>query len=324
MAKSKLLNRLNEQVSSTWQQEDTARRAKEADYLEEYKKCKEDDAVITVRFDLATKNGDLSAIDKNGVELRLMTEALKVDAPYYRQYIRSKFIGVELTTKVLKVDEENKVVYLQSFLNGKIDNIRGAIRGELEKALKARDKAIADGKTPEPIVVFGRVLSVNEKGEIAQVDILDRGVRGRIHRNRWQSGFLRTLDNVAKVGELYQFEVTGEGFIGKNNKNRVVFYLDRANIASDPWAEMDDYHPGDVIIVKVSTIKEDQHFCWGYNERIPGLDIMLRLNPKLTITPGLSYKCKVTRFNRDSHYFLATPFELVSDVGDSVSIRKKK
>ena len=337
MAATKMIQRINDTLKNqVINQEETKALEKKQTKFSAYKEAMEKKTVLSVSFDTTDRDGNLSAVDENGVILLLDYDTFHQNLTYYSKTIRSKFIATEITCRITSIDEEKGIVNLQSFKTFRKD-IKGAIIAEIcrtleknkaildaEKASKAEQTdATTDEKAPKtevastnikPIKVFGRVSHVAKDDSIAYVDILCRGIVGSISVKDWQQTYLRRISTVCHEGEIYEFEVS---HAVKKNDHFTKFVLSRKNITPDPWAVFADNEttpaPGDVIVTKIVDVKEHLNYMWGTSPRYPGIEIKVKKNPKLQYRVGISYKCKIGKLDPKEHVLIVTPFEVANE-----------
>lgn len=315
---SKFIENLNESVKKVQMVEETTRleSAPKTDPFVEYRKAYESQKPVSITFDSADDAGNLSAIDENGITLMFKNELVTQSISFYKKSLRSKFIACEIICKISSIDEENKVIYV---VGGKDRdyNIKGAIISQLAKSLDKNKTLEAAGEQPESIKVFGRVQNITFDGRIAYVDVLCRGVRGRLNVADWQKSYLRDLHNVCNEGEIYEFEV--KKLVSKKDAIPL-FTLSRVNLTPDPWEEIVGNLPTreTVLVCKAVELPVGKHYAWAVSPRYPGIEIIMRLTDKLIIKPGLNYKCKVVEVNTgDTKKFVVVPFES-ADISEKV------
>lgn len=357
MAATKMINRINESLKSQVISNEEAKSLElKKTKFSDYKEAMEKKTVLSVTFDTADTEGNLSAVDSNGVILLLEYDTFHQNLTYYSASIRSKFIATEITCRITSIDEENGIVNLQSFKTFRKD-IKGAIIAEVcreleknkailaEEAAQAKDKEDGkeDGESKDkettkgkqkkeepapskakPIRVFGRVSHIAKDDNIAYVDILCRGIVGSIEVKKWQKTYLRRISTQCREGEIYEFEIIKAV---KKNDHFTKFVLSRENITPDPWEAFinNENTPavGDVVVAKIVDVQEGFDYMWGVCPRYPGIEVKVKKNPKLQYRVGISYKCKIGSLNPQEHKLSVTPFEVANESEAVVKFLKR-
>lgn len=294
MSGSKLLEKYNKSFERSLSQ-GGERKNVVTDPFAVYKACLLG-GTMECRFDSASREGDLSLIDENGITVVLPYDEFVKDAPYYTPKVKDRFIGLPLNVKVKRIlESENMVIVVSAMQKSKI---KGAL-------IKAIFTELGKGNTPR---VIGEVIHVQQ--ERAMVNILHRDVLGFIYHKNWQNGYTRNMLSMVKPGDILEFDVIGQA--PKKKGKDIAFILDRKSYAGDPWQELHDFEQGDAITVQCIEKPVNKSYFWGVSKRAPGIEVMCNYNSNLTIMKSCHYKCKVLEFSKDQHIFKVVPFEQVN------------
>ena len=154
---SKLLENLMNKAEETAKIEKQEKIETQPTHIEQFIKAKEEGKDFKVTFDIADQDGNLSA-EINGITLVLTTETFKKEAKYYRPRLRASFLAMEINVKVDSVDIENKIVYLESFKEGRKTSTQSALIRELI-AMVDKQKSLPEDKRT-PIKLYGRISKI--------------------------------------------------------------------------------------------------------------------------------------------------------------------
>lgn len=245
-----------------------------------YEQMASEEKMFTVQFSSCAKNGTFSAIDETGIYIIMSSEMTQEDLPYFTPRLASTLIGHTFEIKVNRVDRENGRVYVKSARKAQSQGSR--LVGDIMKELNAGNKP----------VVWGRIKDVYNNR--AFVDILDSNINGSILVGSWQATYTRYLKPLCRPGEYYEFQITG---VAPRKKGApILFYLDRQELAPNPW----DLLPKDLVVegavVKVRCIEkpEGKTYWWGSLDIAPGIEVMCDFPRRdVKIVNGLTYKCYV-------------------------------
>lgn len=309
------MNKLLSQLNSTMNKRagaDAQGKQELKDFLLPYKHLKETGGTIEVKFVSVDKNGSHHAVDDHGVALELMRDDMRLSNYQKRA---GSMLGVNLTVAVKDIDEVNNTVYLsmskkKSTLS---TSVNAAIRADLAKN--------------KPIRLWGRITAIYPpKGHNfgnAWIRLLDQDVVGNIDVREWSKGYTPDLTDVCKVGEMYEFDVVGL-FTTSRKTGMPIWRCSRREISGDPWKALPlDFAEGNVILVKCTNKPEGKTYFWGTSPLAPNISIMCNYNPKLRITIGAFYRCKIDKLDIPGRFFRVSPFD-VCQVRDLEAVDMKK
>lgn len=307
---------MNEEVKPLFQE-------KVADPLKRYQEAFENKESFEVKFEQSGKDGTLSCIDNYGIKIVLDGDYLRKDLPYYEEANKASFIGVDFVVKIEKVDEAEGVVYVRSAYSNSQTTRQRLIREILSEVNK---------EGGEMLVLPGRVINVSEKR--AMIDLLGKGILGIINVNDWQVGYVRHLPKTIHKGEVYDFVV--EKPLSNSERHRsLAFRLTRVPITEDPWEAIKKTNP-DLAVDSVLTVKciakpSGKSYWWGISPMINGIEIMGDYSSSVARPyVGVTYKCRVKRYDPDQQKLQVVPFDIIDTAGGSkeavkfISTRGKK
>ena len=279
------------------------------DPLKRYQEAMQNKQSLEIKFELSEKDGTLVAHDGYGVKIVYDGETIARDLPYYEESNKASFVGVDFVVKVVSVDEAAAVVYVRSAYS-----TSSATKAKLIKEI------LSEVGGDEQLILPGRIITVSEKR--ATVDLLGKGILGIIAVNDWQKGYVRHLPKVVKKGEVYDFVV--EKPLQERNKQRrsLAFRLTRVPITEDPWELLKKNNPGlavdSVISVKCIAKPAGKSYWWGISPMVEGIEIMGDYsNPIARPYVGVTYKCRITKFDPDNQKFQVVPFDIIDTPGGS-------
>lgn len=293
---SSLLERYNKQYEQQLKRAKKVRSAnKGEDPLTPYSEALANKDAVEVSFDMADDKGNLSTTDSNKIKLVLSAEDIAKYNSFYAPNMKYRLIGLTITCKISRIDEENRTVYLEYANSGK--DVKGSLMKEIFKEINA-------GRHP---TLYGDVIAVNN--ERVTVNILHRNILGILRVKEWSPIYTRNLTQEVKIGDTIQFQVIGQAPRRKNKD--IAFEISRKKIAPNPWSNLDKIEVDSIILVKCVDKPADKSYFWGRSERTPGIDIMCNYNYNLDIMVGVTYKCRVVAFEPKDKMFKVTPFEVV-------------
>lgn len=277
--------------------------------LSSYVEAKENGSVLSIRFDYADADGNLSVTDTEGVVIALSASNFQAGVSYYNERIKAHFLALDVACVVDSIDEVNKVVYVKPF-SGAFDMSK-ALQAEIGKAVARRDKALEKGEEAEPVLVWGTIRKISANGREAFVDILSQGIQGKISVAAWQTSYLRDLRAVCVENGVYQFEVIRR----KDHSKYSTWILSREKITPNPWevVKQDGIRVNDVMVIKVLDKPEGKSYLWGVSPRYKGIEIMMDYNSNISLAVGISYKCKVKAIDVDNKIFKVVPFAVADE-----------
>ena len=297
----RVLNRKNKEIESrigkdavnrgtTWYEKD--------DYLKKYEDYMENGKIISVKFETCGRDGTFVGADKDGVILVMSSNVTIEHLPYFKPHMAGKFVGYSYDVRVVRVEREQKRVYLESAKVSRIQSTEGQIVNELKRALESGEKPL----------VWGKITAVNEK--TAHISILGERVHGVVDVRFWQNSYVRKLTNVCKEGEYYNFHVTR---VIDNQGKAPVFFLNRKELADDPWEliPMDLINVGAQIFVTCEENPKDGRTWWGTSRITPGIEIMglyqrnenKPTGERLDVIPGITYRCTIIQLKTKEEDF---------------------
>lgn len=289
------------------------------DAFEKYEMYLKTKDSFRVSFSSCGRDGTFVGMDENNIHLVMSGNLTVEHLPYFKPSLASKLVGYDFDVKVIKVEREKRRVYVESARNSQRAT-KNTIINELKMALER-------GEQPE---VWGKVRYV--KDNRAYIDIVGEHVLGIISVKYWQKSYLRYLETVCKPDEFYSFRVTAAAAERKGKDT--AFFLDRQDIADDPWENvpMDIVKRGATIFVKCIENPQGIAHWWGSSNIAPGIEILGLFPNKpntLDILPDVTYKCRIQSIRRasenDNHgdnVFVVVPFA-VSDE-DKVAYERYK
>ncbi len=302
----KMIDRYNKQIEKMLNNADVPVQevsvASEENLYKKYEDLLEERTRVKVVFSAGDDRGNLSYIE-NGLTIILPYEELVKSAPTYEPYMKSRFIGSPVDVMVDRIDSDAGTIYLKS---GRDEISERQIQGSVVKELVTE---LDNGNHPR---VMGRIISI--KGETAYVNILNLNILGMIHIKRWQKSYLRKIEDIAKPGDWFEFDVISK----KKEKGRqTAFSLSRINLTEDPWLKIPNEYlmEGTVITVRCIEKPLEKSYWWGLCESIPDIYIMGDYNNHGTVTvmESARYLCKVVKGDRDRHILKVVPFSMVND-----------
>lgn len=285
----------------------------EKDPIGRYKKALEKKESFEVAFDACESDGSLVCRDQYGIRIVLDGEFLREDLPYYEETNKGHFIGTDFVVKAVEVDEAAGVVKVRSAYHDS-QSTRNRLVREILSELNRKDR-----KPDELLVLPGRIVSVSEKR--ALVDLLGKGILGIIQTVDWQIGYVRHLPKVVRKGDIYDFVVVKQ----KENSGRhrsLAFELTRKPITEDPWVALKKNNKGlavdSVISVKCINKPAGRSYWWGISPMVDGIEIMGDYTTSIARPyVGVTYKCRIKRFDPDNHKFQVVPFDIIDTPGGS-------
>jgi len=314
-----ILQNMNRHAEKEFLKQQRAENADKPQELAQFEEALEKGATLTVFFDLADDEGNLYS-EVNGLRLILPSESFKKDAPYYNNRLRSSFLATALNVRVESIDKEKKIIYLESFKDGKRFTVNQQIERELIKLVQKNKQKPEEER--EPIKIYGQVNKISADGNVAFLKLATRNVRGRLSRKDWNNSFTRNLSKVVKEGDIIEVLVTDwkqfkteEGIVGN------YFSVSHKELAPDPWQNLpDNFKEGSVIVLTCTEKKEDENFGWGYTEAYPEVEFRMRGKEadRFALKPGWSYKCKITKVDKDQKRLRANPFEVTASLTDKI------
>ncbi len=274
------------------------------DPLAPYRNALEKKQSFEVSFALSTSEGTLSAVDKNGVKIILESDVLAKSLPYYKDSNKAKFIGGAFIVKATEIDEENCTVYVRSAWNSS-HSTRNQLIGEI----------MADLDKGKEVVLPGVIIDVSDKK--CMVDLLGAEILGIVNVKDWQKGYTRHLSAVVKKNEVYDFVVMRP--LKERKGKTQAFKLTREPLTEDPWEELvknTDIGKDSVVIVKCIDKPINKRFWWGVSPMIEGIELMGEFSTSIgRPMNGVTYRCKVTRFEPEKHVLQVVPFDIVDSGG---------
>ncbi len=293
----RLIDRLNTEMHGEQVKASDKPREAENDRFSAYREANDNKDVLEVVFGYADGEGNLMAKDPNGVEIVLSADEFKKSIDYYEPSIRDKFLGRPIVTTILRIEETEGRVYVQSARNNQ-RTTRTQLIGELKSEL-------TKGNKPK---VVGKVVAVTQKS--VTVDIFGRGVKGVCPVDYWSVNYTRYLKEQVKTGSLVDFEVLE--VMPKMRGKDICFSLSHAAFTEDLWPKIPEefLNKGVDIVVKCIDKPEGKSYWWGTTELIPGLELQGDYSRKVDVMVSLPYKCKVDKVDKENHVFKVVPFEL--------------
>lgn len=317
--------------------------------LEWYKEARDSKKRITVTFDIADPDGNLSGMDEQGINVVLRADVLKNDKEYYQSAIRNKFLLKEMYVFVSEIDFTNKTVYVTGNDKDKVvfseaENEYVFVAGKEKKEQTEEQKAAYINKCltkeikdaidrKESPNAWGRVISVTDN--YVRVNLFDRNIMGICYVTDWAPGYVRFLKERAHVGDIFHFEVRDydtKGYTKDNGKKGVfyVFYLTRLNLVSNPWEKLDlnVVKEGSMLSVKCVAIEDPtftkKQFFWGICKSLPeGIEVCCYHNSKLQIEKGFTYNCIIKKFNKETKILTAMPVQYSRNTAEAIEKAKK-
>jgi len=271
------------------------------DPFEPYKRALEKNQSFEVKFQEVDSVGTLHALDRNGVKIILEAETLEKSLTYYPTSNKAKFVGRAFTVKVSEIDMENCIVYVRSAWNS-AHSTRNKLIGEIKAELEHN----------EQLVLPGVIMDVTDKK--CMVDLLGAEILGIININDWQNGYTRHLKAVVKKNEIYDFVVMRP--LKERKGKTQAFKLTRVPITPDPWEELKKSSIGVDSLLVVQCVEKPvgRNFWWGVSPMINGIEIMGEFSTSIKRPlKGVSYQCKVNRYDPDNHKLQVVPFEVVDN-----------
>ena len=312
----KLITRYNMQIEASLSEKKPIIVEHTGDLFEPYRNSMENRAVFKVSFNLADADGNLSVVDDNGITIVLTREEFTRTAVYYSASLRAKFIGIPLIVQAVRIDEEQRKVYVTSGIGLHDEKaIRAALMQELLKEVKAEKKP----------VVMGCVMTVNP--EYALVNILNVNILGIIQVRDWQKGYTRALDRETNSGDWKEFQVVD---VKKKPGSDYRFGLSRVDLTADPWESIPEEYLEEnaVISVRCEEKPVGKSYWWGKSQRIEGIEIMGNYNTRMAeIMVSATYRCKIKEVDLKGHVFKVVPFDMINDENatqKSIEFIKKK
>lgn len=279
-----------------------------------YQDCLDQKIPLGVTFDFADARGNLLFKDENGVQIVLEESVLKEALPYYSSDIKGKFLCVLFHVRVISIDREHKKVF--------VSNTQSKI--SLTKTINAHIRTeLQNGKTP---IVYGRVETINPTGYLV-VDILGKGIKGRLNVKNWSNFYTRSLVTVCQVNDLLPFEIIRQRPIKSDNKE-IIWELSRKNLTSNPWEKIPKelFEPDANMLVTCIDKPIGKSYFWSISPVVPGIEIMCNYttHQKFPILVGCTYKCKVKEIRLDSEkpMFKVTPFAVSEESRGSITLKK--
>ena len=271
---------------------------KKVDPFEKYESCLGNKDVIAVKFTLADPDGNLYYTDKNGIQCMIRESDLSYALDYYEPFMKSQFVNREFFVTIKEIDRENNRVYYRS--------ARSNHYATSEKVISEISGALKEDKHPE---IYGKINRVTEN--MVYVDIYEKGVLGMCAVREWRKGYTQRLTDEAKVGMILPFIVREEARPPKKAGIRKAFMLSRVELTRDPWEELSpEIEEGSVILVECLERPPKVTWWWGRTDSAPGIPVWGEYNSNFQVRQGLSYKCKVTKLDRDNKQFQAVPFDV--------------
>lgn len=276
----------------------------EVDIFENYKISKMKKKPLTVMFEYADSEGNLSLIDENGIRVSLSAKDFEKENTYYSKDIKERFLSLDVSVSVVEIDEVNKTV-----------RVVPSVTRDQQKASLMRDifDALKKGEHPR---LYGDVMSVSDSR--ITVNILHKNILGIMSIKDWSPTYTSHFGAVVRPGEIIEFEIVGQA--PKKPGADIAFTLSRKEIVVDPWTLLPDFKEGDVLVVKCidrpSGKNIDRTYWWGTSKMAPGVEIMCDVNQRLRLMNGASYKCRVRKFDKEKHVFQCNTFE-VAHSGDA-------
>ena len=302
-----LLNYYSDQLRKTVGATEPAKAEVTESYasLEDYKTAMKDGTVLEIRFDAASKEGDLMLVS-GGLTICARAADMKADLDYYQAFIKDKFILSPLSMKVVEVDEEKKWVFVRSARNNRAST-RIRLLNELTKRVRENGS----------VRIAGSVTSVNDRRAV--VDIFGKGVFGILYPADWSESYVRYLSQCCKPGDVLDFDAVE--VLDKRKDGRIGYRLSRKSITKNPWDCIPEgiVVPDGVVAVKCIDRPPNKSFWWGISEMVPGVEIMGNYNKNIPdILVSVTYKCKVREFDPAKHLFRVVPFAVGEADADKV------
>lgn len=266
------------------------------DKFRAYEESKEKKTAFSCRFEVADDEGNLSLTDANGVKVVLLAETFQKSTPYYSVKNKDRFIGtMSLNVVATEIDTKNNTVYVESSVNK--DEVKGTLIRQIFSELK-------QDRHPR---LAGFVTAVTDKR--ATINILGKNIYGFLNASNWQPIYTRSLKEFLKPGMYIEFEVTGAA--NKIKGLDYAFYLDRKNIAPDPWNDLPDFPQNTAIIIKCVDRPKGKNFWWGVSSSVPGIEILCNYSEHVSVMTNCFYKCKIKQYDKEKHVLKCVPFEVV-------------
>lgn len=280
------------------------------DVFGRYKAIKEENGTLEVLFASGDNEGNLQALDTNGVWLVLPIKEIQLIDMSYSSRDRKRYVGIRtLEVAVGDIDEENKTVYLK---NGRINadivrRFKGELFDEAEKIISTRGT-----QEYQPYSIYGTIRKVDRDRENAFVELLGvPGLIGVIHISQWAK--TRTViipEDAEYKGTPMEFHLTG--IVKVNGTN--YFRLSRKDIY-DPMQDMPEefFQKGNTIMVECTAIPANKDYWIGKIQNYP---VEIRGNytdryGKGIIAPGRSFVCTVRKGDKDNGYIYANPYRYI-------------
>lgn len=279
---------------------------KRIDPFEKYEACLKNKDLIAVKFTLADPEGSLYYTDKNGIKCMISEDDLSYALDYYEPFMKSQFINREFFVVIKEIDRENNTVYYRS--------ARSNHYATSEKVISEISGALKDEKHPE---IYGKINRVS--GNMVYVDIYEKGVLGMCPVREWRKGYTQRLADEAKVGMILPFIVKEEARPPKKAGIRKAFMLSRIELTRDPWEDLSpEIEEGSVILVECLDRPPKVTWWWGRTNSAPEIPVWGEYNSKFQVRQGITYKCKVTKLDRENKRFQAVPFDITDFKSEEV------
>ena len=305
---SGIIQRLNAEMEQEFGpvHEDVGNKASVEEILASLEKMIGGDDTVTVTFDAIDSNGSMTAM-KEGILYILPASELLLDAGGRAS---AKLLNKKYKFGIREVDYDERRVYLKlsgESLKEQEASVRNLINKEITKELSKKHQ----------VLVWGRITSI--KNGCAYVDIFDKGIQGVCHVAHWQKSYTRNIEDYAKVGDYFQFEVykryTAKGGV-------IAWRLGRKHITKDAWENIDltAVEVGSAIKVCCMEKPVNKTYWWGHCDRFPGIEIMCDFGSDpftqfdaSKIYVGISYICNVLAIDVGKKVFKVIPFGVIED-----------
>lgn len=237
---------------------------KEEKTLEKYKQYLKEETVFSVFFVKADTNGNLIAYDGNtNIEIRM--ENKEINGYEYNAYRRKYFLSKEWGVKVVKIDEQKKIVYVSH------EQIRNEDRKKLEKIIE---------KELGKCVVPAKVIKVLEG--LVLLDIGGMGIPGYMWVRNWSQTYTETISDYVQKGDIIKVAILGKNSLTDKQRKRHFSWTDRDcyecsrkdAMTSDPWKGLSEkLKKNDIIHARCKRISSDEGYFWGIVDGMPEINV---------------------------------------------------
>lgn len=223
-------------------------------------------------------------------------------------------LSTPVLVKVQRIERETNTVYV---CFDKSDETKKLIPSERSRVESVISRKVYN---KENVRVVGRIIKVDDTR--ALVNILDLNILGVLYVSEWADCYIRSLKDVCKEGEIYQFDIDRPQ--PKRDSGQRAWHVTRKAITGDLWESVNftGLNVGDSLVVECVDKPVGKTYWWGKSSRLPGVAIMCdyteRYNSVSGIVKGLSYICKINLLavdveNKKDRKIRVSPYTVINE-----------